>query len=105
VSVVGELSRLVDLHDILNVSEAEQEMACQSNHTEVLQKVRSLLANDKVCPKDKMRLVMLYALRYEKHGSSALLELVDLLTRAGVDENDRKILTILLRCVAAGWRF
>ena len=30
VSVVGELSRLVEEHNLLDVSELEQEMACQS---------------------------------------------------------------------------
>ncbi len=36
VSVIGELSRLVDVRDLLAVSEVEQELACQKNHTEVV---------------------------------------------------------------------
>ena len=37
VSVVGELSRLVDVHDLLDLSACEQELACQSDHKEVCQ--------------------------------------------------------------------
>jgi hypothetical protein len=34
--------------------------------------------------KDKLRLVMLYMLRYERHSSSALDEFIETLTRMGV---------------------
>ena len=36
VSVVGELSRLVESNDLLAVSEVEQDIACQSNHSEIV---------------------------------------------------------------------
>ena len=36
VTVVGELSRLVGQHNLLEVSEVEQELACQSDHNEAL---------------------------------------------------------------------
>lgn len=86
VSVVGELSRLVDQADLLSVSETEQELACQSNHSEIIhvgngegwyfcflffsdpifrfpllrnavQKINSLLTSPKVRDIDRMRLV------------------------------------------------
>ena len=41
VVVVGELSRLVKEHDLLAVSEAEQELACYDTHSQSLN-VRSL---------------------------------------------------------------
>ena len=37
VTVVGELSRLVGAHHLLEVSEAEQEIACQGDHSALLQ--------------------------------------------------------------------
>ena len=37
VTVVGELSRLVGNHSIMDVSECEQELVCQSDHTQSLQ--------------------------------------------------------------------
>ena len=37
VTVVGELSRLVGVHHLLEVSETEQDLACQADHTNCLQ--------------------------------------------------------------------
>lgn len=36
VTLIGELSRLVSQHNLFEVSEAEQELACQSDHSESL---------------------------------------------------------------------
>ena len=64
VTLLGELSRLVTHHDLLQVSETEQELACQEDHSQSLQKVRRLLTADKIQDLDAARLVMLYAIRY-----------------------------------------
>lgn len=37
VTVVGELSRLVSERNLLEVSEVEQELACQNDHSSALQ--------------------------------------------------------------------
>ena len=37
VTLVGELSRLVANNNIMEVSEAEQQLACQEDHSEVTQ--------------------------------------------------------------------
>jgi vacuolar protein sorting-associated protein 45 len=37
VTLVGELSRLVATHNIMEVSEAEQQLACQEDHSEIVQ--------------------------------------------------------------------
>ncbi|NWI53365.1 VPS45 protein, partial [Calyptomena viridis] len=42
VTVVGELSRLVGERNLLEVSEVEQELACQSDHSSALQSLLSL---------------------------------------------------------------
>ncbi|KTG44452.1 hypothetical protein cypCar_00044841 [Cyprinus carpio] len=65
VTVVGELSRL---------------------------NVRRLLQNPRVSEIDAVRLVMLYALRYEKHSSSILPSLLEELNRKGVSERHRKMI-------------
>lgn len=43
VTVVGELSRIVGLHNLLEVSEVEQELACQSDHNEALRVGETIL--------------------------------------------------------------
>ena len=37
VTVVGELSRLVSAHQLLEVSETEQNLVCQSDHHDIVQ--------------------------------------------------------------------
>jgi vacuolar protein sorting-associated protein 45 len=64
VTLLGELSRLVTEYSLLEVSELEQEMVCQEEHSQSLQKIRRLIASDKVREFDAARLVMLYAIRY-----------------------------------------
>ncbi|CAN9503576.1 unnamed protein product [Ophioblennius macclurei] len=91
VTVVGELSRLVAERQLMEVSEAEQELACQNDHSNAQQSVRRLLQNPRLSELDAVRLVMLYALRYERHSSSILPSLMDELSRRGVSERHRKM--------------
>ncbi|XP_013142313.1 PREDICTED: vacuolar protein sorting-associated protein 45 [Papilio polytes] len=77
VSVVGELSALVGRHRLLEVSELEQEMACQSDHAKHLQRLKALIGEESVRECDAAKLVALYALRYEKHAGNALPALLD----------------------------
>lgn len=37
VTLVGELSRLVTTYNLMEVSEVEQQLACQEDHADVLQ--------------------------------------------------------------------
>lgn len=69
VTLVGELSRLVTQHNLLEVSEAEQELACQEEHSQSLQKIRRLLSSDKIRDLDAARLVLLYAIRFADEDS------------------------------------
>ncbi|XP_063173319.1 vacuolar protein sorting-associated protein 45 [Candoia aspera] len=91
VTVVGELSRLVSERNLLEVSEAEQELACQNDHSGALQSVRRLLQNPRVTELDAARLVMLYALRYEQRSGSSLQGLVVDLKNRGVSEKLRRL--------------
>ncbi len=56
-----------------------------------MQKIRSLISSDKTREIDALRLVMLYALRYEKHSNNDLSGLIDALARRGVNEKYRKV--------------
>ncbi|CAL8293085.1 unnamed protein product [Merluccius merluccius] len=95
VTVVGELSRLVAERQLMEVSEVEQELACQNDHSSAQQNVRRLLRHPGVCELDAVRLVMLYALRYERHSNSILPALMDELAKRGVSDKYRK----MVQCV------
>ncbi|XP_029591278.1 vacuolar protein sorting-associated protein 45 [Salmo trutta] len=96
VTVVGELSRLVSERHLMEVSELEQELACQNDHSSASQNVRRLLQNPRVSEMDAVRLVMLYALRYERHSSSILPGLMEELNRKGVSERHCRMVTSMV---------
>ncbi|PQE30802.1 vacuolar sorting-associated 45 protein [Rutstroemia sp. NJR-2017a WRK4] len=83
VTLVGELSRMVGAENLLEVSEVEQSLACNDSHATDLKNVQRLIQSPTVTADNKLRLVALYSLRYEKHPSNALPILVDLLGAAG----------------------
>ncbi|GAB6032401.1 vacuolar protein sorting-associated protein 45 [Chamberlinius hualienensis] len=97
VTVMGELSKLVGQNKLLEFSEAEQEIACQSDHALALQKIRKLIVSDKARNLDAARLVMLYALRYEKHSNSDLSSLVDTLKKKQIGDKYLNLVYSILR--------
>ncbi|CAF0966223.1 unnamed protein product [Adineta steineri] len=72
VTIVSELSRLVGLYHLLEVSETEQNLVCQSDHNDIVQKIKHLIKDEKIRDEDIVRLLCLYALRYEYHGNNEI---------------------------------
>lgn len=89
VTVVGELSRLVAERQLMEVSEVEQELSCQNDHASAQQSVRRLLQKPRLSELDAVRLVMLYGLKYHRHGNLPGLE--EELRRRGVTERHRQM--------------
>jgi len=113
VTLVGELSRRVEKDSLLELSELEQSLACNDSHGPDL-KVRlytpcnqHLLNEDAqnlqrmiqspISINNKVRLVALYNLRYERHPQNALPVLLDLLSVGGVPQNHVNTVKNLLR--------
>ncbi|VDM41059.1 unnamed protein product [Toxocara canis] len=85
VMVMGELSRLVSANNLLEVSEVEQQVACNGEHSQCLNDIRRLLQQERITDIDACRLVMLYALRFETHANNDIHGLVQLLRRRGTN--------------------
>ncbi|KAG5931372.1 hypothetical protein E4U60_006148 [Claviceps pazoutovae] len=83
VTLMSELSRKIAAESLLEVSEVEQSLACNENHSMDLKTVQKLISNPSITVHAKIGLTALYALRYYKHQSSAVPMLVDLLVAAG----------------------
>ncbi|KAK4218130.1 Sec1-like protein [Rhypophila decipiens] len=83
VALVSELSRRLDAENLLEVSELEQSIACNDNHNADLKSLQRLITSPTVTPDNKVALVALYAIRYEKNPSNALPMLIGLLSTAG----------------------
>ncbi|KAM0839381.1 hypothetical protein ACQ4PT_060356 [Festuca glaucescens] len=75
VALVSEMSRMVEERKLMQVSQTEQELACTSGQAAAFEAVTSLLNNQSVSDIDRLRLVMLYALRYEKESPVQLMQL------------------------------
>lgn len=91
VAVVHELSRLVEVGNLLEVSQLEQDIACAENRKAHFNQVTELLRSDRIRNFDRLRLVLLYALRYE-HDSS-LQQIREELKRAngGLDDTEARL--------------
>ncbi|CAB3375294.1 Hypothetical predicted protein [Cloeon dipterum] len=96
VTVVGELSSKVGKHQLMEVSVAEQEITCRNDHAQHLNSVKQLIANSSIRDEDALRLVMLYALKYEKHSNNALVNLMEALKKRGIEEQRSKLVYNLL---------
>ena len=94
VTLVGELSRRVDVDSLLEVSELEQSLACNDTHTQDLKALQRML-QQRIPTHNKVLLVALYNLRYGRHQQSALALLLDLLAVAGVPDGQIRSITNL----------
>ncbi|KAF8322629.1 Sec1-domain-containing protein [Clavulina sp. PMI_390] len=105
VALVGELSRLVGRDKLLDVSEAEQTMVGTGNtHANDLKTVQNIIQDPGVLPVNKLRLAMLYALRYQRNSGNAIDAVVDLLKKNGVSENESKLVYVVLHLAGADKR-
>ncbi|TPX57222.1 hypothetical protein PhCBS80983_g03998 [Powellomyces hirtus] len=89
VTLVGELSRQVGRGHLMEVGELEQSLAVNDNHTQDLKTLRAMVERTDIPEDARIRLTLLYALRYEKSPQNATPQLLDILARSGV--SDKKI--------------
>ncbi|XP_009360738.2 vacuolar protein sorting-associated protein 45 homolog isoform X1 [Pyrus x bretschneideri] len=80
VALVTEMSKLVEERKLMLVSQTEQELACNGGQLAAFEAVTNLLNNESVSDIDRLRLVMLYALRYEKESPVQLMQLFNKLS-------------------------
>lgn len=69
VAIMSELSRLVKLFNLMAISELEQDMVTNSDHTKHLNALKTLLSKANNTDMDALRLSLLYALKYERNSS------------------------------------
>ncbi|QDS70432.1 hypothetical protein FKW77_009683 [Venturia effusa] len=97
ITLVGELSRRVSEDSLLDVSELEQSLACNDNHSNDLKSLQKLICSPRIPVDNKIRLVAIYALRYSKSPANSIPILVDLLaTTSNVPRHRLGIITKLL---------
>ncbi|KAG8956503.1 vacuolar protein sorting-associated protein 45 [Tulasnella sp. 419] len=105
VAVVGELSRITARDNLLDVSETEQGLAGGGGgHSGDLKAVQNILLSPQVPPANKLRVAILYALRYQKSSSNAIPSVIDLLKKNGVGDEDCRLVNVILNTAGADQR-
>lgn len=69
-----------------------------------MQSVMTLLANPRVRPANKLRLAILYALRYQKAAGNQIAQVVDALIQNGVSADRAKLVYVMLNFAGADVR-
>lgn len=87
VSVIHEMSRLVEQQHLLDVSSLEQELACSEQRDSHCSAIRQKLQQPDITTLHKLRLVILFALRYG--GDSFVNILKDELRKSGVVDEEQ----------------
>jgi len=67
VALMSELARLTDVCHLLDISALEQEISCSSDHSTHKQELFDKIASPAVQKADKLRLALLYIIRYEQY--------------------------------------
>ncbi|WVO21862.1 uncharacterized protein IAS62_003182 [Cryptococcus decagattii] len=104
VTIVGELSKVVERDGLLEVSEVEQSLASQESHAADLKSVMTLLGSSKVPSPNKLRLAILYALRYQKSASAQIPQVVNTLISNGVPSERARLVYAMLNFAGADIR-
>jgi vacuolar protein sorting-associated protein 45 len=92
VTLVSELSKLVNNSNLMELSEAEQFIASQDGHQEALQKVKKLMRDTKNKNIDILRLISLYSLRYDKNSNNEIQSLKEMYQkRPNVTSNEIEV--------------
>lgn len=94
--LLEEIQKLIADNCIFEVSEVEQELTCQNNHSDSLRRVKTLILKDEVRLIDALRLVMIYALRYEKSSAAEIQKLIQSLKNKGLSDDEAKQIKYLL---------
>ncbi|KAK9815570.1 hypothetical protein WJX72_006038 [[Myrmecia] bisecta] len=97
VTLMSELSRLVDARTLMQVSSLEQEVACSSgNLMGHYEAVLQLVQDPHLTDEDRLRLVMLFGLRYEREGRAQLGDLLQRLQEFGLQRQQLAVVRTLL---------
>lgn len=104
VTLLGEINRLVDKHSLMEVSQVEQELACTEDHSSAASEVENLLKKSGVSLQNKLRLVLLYALRYEKESGNMIARFTEMLGAQGASGEQMRLVTLMMEHYGSAMR-
>lgn len=97
VAIMGELARLVEVCSLMDVSAFEQDLACADDQGGHLKELMAKLDSSSIKIPDKLRLGMLYALRYETAMQNAIPAVKEAMRRGGVPPSNIALIDAVLK--------
>ena len=94
VALLTEMRRLIDRYQMFRLSELEQGIACMNEHANHKRDLFDLIADDKIAASDRVRLAILYSLKYESYDEKR--EIKQRLAQAGIATSEQKLLDAIL---------
>jgi len=67
VALISELARLNDKYCLFDISRLEQDIACSNDHSAHKKDLLEKISSPKIQPTDKLRLTLLYIIKYESY--------------------------------------
>jgi len=94
VALLTEMRRLIDKYQMFRLSELEQGIACTNEHASHKRDLFDLISDDKITNSDKVRLSLLYLIKYESYDEKR--EIKQRLAQAGIATSEQKLLDAML---------
>ena len=104
VALLEELAATVKNRALFEVSQLEQELACRQDHSAAVSRVSAMLDNPAIRELDRLKLVMLYALRYQRDAGNQTNQFIEKLKASGVAPAAIALVPALLRYAGASQR-
>ncbi|KAI8916009.1 Sec1-like protein [Gorgonomyces haynaldii] len=104
VSLVSELSSRVDKGKLLEYGELEQTLACTESFDQHSKQLTKIVSDSQVDDDTKLRLILLYALRYEKTQGNQIQTFVNLLKQSNTDPQKIQLVEDMLVYSPASFR-
>lgn len=98
VALMSELSRIIGEDSLMAVSQVEQEVACGSDRQYAYTSIMEQLTDRKVKTAECLKLVLLFALRYEKEGTRQISELISAVSQRNIDPSHTMLVKEILKC-------
>lgn len=96
VALMTEVNNVIERRDLMKVSALEQSLACEQDHSNAIVAVRDILQDHSIMFDDKLRILMLYALRYESVSNNEISSFKNILRGVARNQEESQNIRVLI---------
>jgi hypothetical protein len=105
VTLLSESNQIIDKRNLMKISALEQTLVCENNNVNAVFSVKELLRDQSIEFYDKLRVVILYSLRYETIPGNEIQGLKHLLEQQACNEDERKSISVIIILLFVAFNF